>query len=1225
MSNLNLEASGDLTIGGDVVGRDKITHHIQTLIERALSAAEQDVSDHALETRALAHGLRSFAQRLQGVAASIEDRAPYQGPAAYRLDDAEFFRGRNAALTHCLRRLERGAVTHLHGEAGAGKTSFLQAGLTPALLAAGQLPVYVRAGAANPALLLKRAFLPDAAAAPRLSTAALADFLRQAGALLGARLVVLLDQADNLFTQLHAGDREEFIRALHDCLNDPTLNVRWVFALRSEGLPRLSGLPLHGHLDNELALGNLARPEALAVVAALSQKNQDDGVRAQVLSDLGGHDIPPTVLSVVCAALWEDARYHALGGAAGIWQRYAAETAAKGLRAAHRAAAQELLSANAAPLPAGRAAEAGLSEACAALLDLHLIRAVTRDGETVFAHSLRYRLPPTAYDAADREVALQLPGPAAPVVVDVPLPAEPPAGAPGPERLVERVPTPAAGPAPLTLAAQGDLIIAGDVVGRDKIIHNIQNIYQRALTAMEALASDREVEQRVVAQGVSAFARRLQAVANEKSENKDGSPYKGLLSYRLSDAAIFFGRSAALANTLGRLARSSFTVLHSESGAGKSSLLQAGLMPRLIGAGHLPVYLRPYNANPVQIIKRAFIADPSAAPLLATAPLREFLRQVTDIFASAVTLYLIIDQAEELFTQLEAPGRAEFIAELAECLDDASLNVRWLFSLRTEFFGNLANFRPQIQNPFENDVRLNRLTREEAREIVAAPAMARGLSFEDGLIDAMLRDLGQDNLPPPQLQLVCSGLFDELPPGARQFTIRQYDSLGRAAGILHTHLARVMGRYLSAPQRPVAQRVLEALISSQGRRVVRPRAELLAELKTGQQKDTTLEQLTAVLNQLVDSRLLRAHESEADAPTYELASGLSAQMVHDLAYELAHDYLLDQIRLDPEVQARKAAQELLEQEVRTYQQYQTLLSPERLAVIEPHLAGLRLTLEAQELVAASQAEIQREVREEEARRQKELEDAKKLAESERKRAAEQTRARQRTQWFTAGIAVVALVAVGLGVYAFIQQNVAVEQRNVANAASAQAIDQRNEAERQARLSKARELAAAAVSNLSVDPVRSILLALQAVTATVEDKTIVPEAEQALHQAVQASHARLTLTGHTGDVTGIAFSPDGTRLATASDDQTARVWDATTGHELLTLSGHTAPVYGIAFSPDGRRLATTSADQTARVWAAATGQELLTLSGHTGRVIGISFSPDGRLLATSSADQTARVW
>jgi WD40 repeat protein len=71
--------------------------------------------------------------------------------------------------------------------------------------------------------------------------------------------------------------------------------------------------------------------------------------------------------------------------------------------------------------------------------------------------------------------------------------------------------------------------------------------------------------------------------------------------------------------------------------------------------------------------------------------------------------------------------------------------------------------------------------------------------------------------------------------------------------------------------------------------------------------------------------------------------------------------------------------------------------------------------------------------------------------------------------------------------------------------------------------------------------------------------------------------------HSGTVWGVCFSPDGTRLATASEDRTAKVWDARTGQELLTLKGHTGAVHCVCFSPDGTRLATASQDGTVKVW------------------------------------------
>jgi WD40 repeat protein len=140
-----------------------------------------------------------------------------------------------------------------------------------------------------------------------------------------------------------------------------------------------------------------------------------------------------------------------------------------------------------------------------------------------------------------------------------------------------------------------------------------------------------------------------------------------------------------------------------------------------------------------------------------------------------------------------------------------------------------------------------------------------------------------------------------------------------------------------------------------------------------------------------------------------------------------------------------------------------------------------------------------------------------------------------------------------------------------------------------------------------------------------DVGVVVDLWNPLAQAIFENRTFAVLRGHSSRVTSASLSPDGRHIVTASDDHTARIWDAGTARQLACLEGHEACVMSALFSPDGHRVVTASADHTARIWDTAVGQQIALLEGHYSWVRSACFSPDGQRIVTASDDKTARIW
>jgi WD40 repeat protein/transcriptional regulator with XRE-family HTH domain len=687
-----------------------------------------------------------------------------------------------------------------------------------------------------------------------------------------------------------------------------------------------------------------------------------------------------------------------------------------------------------------------------------------------------------------------------------------------------------------------------------------------------------------------------QSVRQEEAPAQGLPPYKGLLFFDESDANLFFGRETLTAHLVDRVTNlirdssSRFLAVVGASGSGKSSLMRAGLTVALKEAG--------WDVR---------IFTPGANPLEALDTHREPDRDEIEVGR----LLIVVDQFEEAFTLChEESDRVAFFEKLLRVASKPSKTTVVVIALRADFYPHCAQYPGLRQAVAAQQEYIGQMTLEELRRAIEEPARRSGWKLEPGLVEILLQDLttqGNHQPEPGALPLLSHALLAtwERRQG-RTMTRDGYAASGGVGGAIAETAESVFNDRLNGAQQDIARAVFLRLTElGEDTEDTRRRAALNELVRRSTEEAV---QLRTVLDILAEARLITLNEDSAEVAHETLIrewGRLHEWLTEDREGLLLHRHLT------------QAAQEW---EARG-QDPAELYRGARLAQAREWASANEKTLNVleQSFLKASVEQEQQDTLEREAQRQRELEAAQEFAESQH-RAAKQLR---RRAVLLAGAFALALVFAGVALFLGNQarQN---ELRAQTQALSAQqnakqAAANAQQAETERRIATSRELAAAAIRFLDEDPERSILLALQAVSAA---QTL--EAENALHRSVLASRVRLVLP-HDSEVWGVAVSPDGKWIATASQDKQARIWDAVTGQLLLTLMGHTDMVNDIVFSPDGKHVATASYDRTANVWDSSTGEELLTLSGHTDAIHHIAFSPDGTRLATTSNDGTAKVW
>ncbi|MQA91665.1 MAG: protein kinase [Gemmatimonas sp.] len=771
--------------------------------------------------------------------------------------------------------------------------------------------------------------------------------------------------------------------------------------------------------------------------------------------------------------------------------------------------------------------------------------------------------------------------------------------------------------------------------------------------------------------GADAFAKTARIVL-EPTEGAvhrrvdDRNPYKGLRAFTESDARDFFGRRELVQRLVARLNEagpgSRFLAVVGPSGSGKSSVVRAGLVPA-IRNGALRTHQAPFIAemfpgdHPIDELEGALlrIAVRPAPRLRARLEQgsRGLLEALDLVAPDGAEVVLLVDQFEEVFTlTTDERERELFLESLRVAAADPESRLRVIVTLRADFYDRPLIYPRVGALLAERTEAVPPLTPDELEQAIRGPAEAVGFSPEPGLVAEMIADVAHQPGALPLLQYALTELFERR--DEERLTLAAYQKIGGIAGALSVRADRIYEAIDADGRRATKQVLLRLVTLGEGREETRRRVAR-SELDASGLEVATIEEVVETFGR--HRFLTFDRESSTREPTVEIAHEalLNAwarlrAWIDDAREDLRQNRGL--ARAATEWQAADADPSFLIRGNRL-DQLETWAATTDLAIGRSERAYLKASVDHRD----------RERAEEERRRAREVE-------TERRSA-------RRLRGLVAVFAAAALIAGLLTVVA---------------------TNQSSRAEREARIATSRELAASAVANLEVDPELSVLLASEAVETTRSADGVLREAEEALHRAVVASRLErevpgvggfvswspagvfvtegpensglidirdaetgesvLSFEGHRGDVNHVAFSRDGSRLATTGDDGELRVWDPATGRLVANMSGsgstwgpsfnadgslvaaawddrvrvlalptqrvvsdiHVDGGFGTALSPDGKRLAVISGPNA--VFDVRTGEEVFPLSEHASW--GVWWSPDGRYVATAS-DDGVRVW
>lgn len=702
------------------------------------------------------------------------------------------------------------------------------------------------------------------------------------------------------------------------------------------------------------------------------------------------------------------------------------------------------------------------------------------------------------------------------------------------------------------------------------------------------------------------------------------SPYRGLVPYAEEDAAFFFGRTRDTGVVISNLLASRLTLFYGASGVGKSSVLNAGVVPALrslasgnsaqVGRPELAVVVfRDWASAPALGLARAVQRECSRAVgeslrnLPAPAGLLAALREGAEKVGGEVLL--ILDQFEEHFVYAAGDDFESFDDAFVAALNDRALNVNVLLSIREDGLAKLDRFKGRIPNLFGNYLRIEHLDEDSAREAIAKPVERYNeivrvgrvpITLEHGLVDTVLKEVragrvtisdaalggvasasgGDVRIETPFLQLVMTRLWDfELGRGSEQLRLGTLkDELGGAGSIVRNHVRAALDR-LTPEEKRLAVAAFRYLITPSRTKIALPSVDLAAmsEMPAGP--------LAELLEKLTGSgyRILKPVPPPPDRPDavgYEIWHDILAQAILDWRNERIQEAQVEAARAEADAELQAAREKARERAAAARRSRRMTLVMSVCLVLS--LIGLAYGWLKQQ-------------------------DARQQA----------RRAEWHKQLADARVALSTDPELGL----LIASHVLRERTEGGSGRAADAADTLAMALDASRLR----------SRLDTDKMRSGYVRMDVSQESADRNVtiaVVGKGDQTFLIDRDTARVSRTLPAPAAEVVDMAISPDGTRIALALANETVEIRDVEGGGEPESIASG-GPLLTLAWSRDGERLAFATQDGRVVIRDVAEQREERSIRAFAADsyqfVLALDFSPDGNWLLGAGSDNRLLQW